>query len=178
MIIQWGLLFWKISGTLPIKKLQLWSRLNKTIPFQPYQLLPVLKIHSCTSYTRTPSCNPQMNYNHGNLKDNFELERIFSVLPCTILLTSGLNLKLNRVGQRGILKSVFHHYSILLAIFKFYIVKFKHCNRGCQISCPTHGGLIWRPCWGKTTRVDSYQLCFQEARTLPNTKHNLEKIIL
>ena len=102
----------------------------------------------------------------------------FSVLFWTILLTSGHNLKLNRVGQRGILKSVFYHYSIRLAIFKFYIVKFKHCDRGCQISCPTHGGLIWRPCWGKTTWVDGYQLCFQEARTLPNTKHNLEKIIL
>ena len=115
---------------------------NEIIPLQPYQLLPLLKIHSCTSYTRTPCYNPQMNYNHNNLKYNFELERIFSVLSCTILLTSGHNLKLNRVGQLGILKSVFYHYSILLAIFKFYIVKFKHCDRGCQISCPTHGGLI------------------------------------
>ena len=127
---------------------------------------------------RTPSYNPQINNYESNLKYNFELARIFSVLFWTILLTSGHNLKLNRVGQRGILKSVFYHYSIRLAIFKFYIVKFKHCDRGCQISCPTHRWLIWRPCWGKTTRVDSYQLCFQEARTLPNTKHNLEKIIL
>ena len=111
---------------------------NETIPLQPYQFLPPLKMHSCTSYTRTPSYNPQMNNNHNNLKYNFELERIFSVLSCTILLTSGHNLKLNRVGQRGIPKSVFYHYSILLAIFKFYIVKLKHCNRGCQISCPTH----------------------------------------
>ena len=95
-----------------------------------------------------------------------------------ILLTSGLNLKLDRVGQRGILNSVFYHYSIRLAIFKFYIVKFKHCGRGCQISCPTHRWLVWGPCWCKTTRVDSYQLCFQETRTLPDTKHNLEKIIL
>ena len=161
-----------------MKELQLWSRLNKTISLQPYQLLPLLKILSYTSFLRTPSWNPQMNHNHCNLKYNFRSERIFSVLSWTILLTSGLNLKLDRVGQRGILKSVFYHYSIRLAIFKFYIVKFKHCDRGCQISCPTHGGLIWRPCWGKTTRVDSYQLCFQEARTLPNTKHNLEKIIL
>ena len=121
-----------------------------------------------------------MSHNHSNLKYKFELERIFSALPWAILLTSGLNLKLDRVGQRGILKSVFYHHSIRLTIFNFYIIKFKYCNRGCQISCPTHGGHMWWPCWGKTTRVDRYQLCFQESQdsskyqTPPRKDHSLD----